>query len=127
MMHSIMKRTKNIEVPDLKDSTKYATGFRHYDEMCAICHGAPGIEESEFAEGLYPEPPEFTERANIPGAAGGYWIIKNGIKMTGMPAFSPTHSEEELWSIIAFLVNRLPGMTESEYKSMKEMYPPEDE
>ena len=123
--HSIKKRTRNIEVPDLKDNTKFTVGFRHYDGMCVFCHSAPGIEESEFARGLYPDPPGFTKRDNIPGAAEGYWIIKNGIKMTGMPAFATTHSDEEIWSIVAFLVNRLPDMTESDYKSMKKLYTPE--
>lgn len=46
-----------------------------------------------------------------------YWIIKNGIKMTGMAAFGPTHNEDELWGIVAFL-RRLPKLKPEEYRSM---------
>jgi mono/diheme cytochrome c family protein len=126
MMNSIKRRIKNIEVPDLNDSIKIATGAAHYDDMCAVCHLAPGMEESEIEQGLYPEPPEFTEKENIPDARGAFWIVQNGIKMTGMPAFSPTHNEEELWSMVAFLVKKMPGLTESEYNKIKESSP-EDE
>ena len=127
MMHSIKKRIKNIVVPDLNDTAKIAVGFRHYDEMCVVCHLAPGMKESEIGKGLYPEPPEFTNKENIPDARGGFWIIKNGIKMTGMPAFSPTHKEEEIWAIVAFLVNRMPGLSEADYNSMNESLPHEEE
>jgi mono/diheme cytochrome c family protein len=127
MMHSIKKRTKKIEVPDLNDSSKITLGFRHYEEMCVICHLAPGVKESEIGMGLYPEPPEFTEKKNLPDARGGFWIVQNGIKMTGMPAFSTTHKDEEIWAIVAFVVKRLPGMTEADYKMMKELYPPDND
>jgi mono/diheme cytochrome c family protein len=119
MTNSIEKRIKKIEAPDLTDSAKIITGFRHYDEMCAICHLSPGMKESDIAKGLYPDPPEFTRNENIPEAEEGFWIVQNGIKMTGMPAFSPTHNDDEIWAMISFLINKMPGLTESDYNSMK--------
>jgi mono/diheme cytochrome c family protein len=46
-----------------------------------------------------------------------YWIIENGIKMTGMPAFGPTHSKDELWGMVVF-VKGLPNLKPEEYAAM---------
>jgi mono/diheme cytochrome c family protein len=48
-----------------------------------------------------------------------FWVVKKGIKMTGMPAFGPTHDDEELWGIVAFW-RRLPGMKPEQYKEVVE-------
>ena len=64
--------------------------------MCVVCHGAPGKEPSYIRQGLRPEPPNLAESSKRWGGAELFWIIKNGIKMTGMPAFGPTHQDEEI-------------------------------
>jgi mono/diheme cytochrome c family protein len=116
---SIRSHAIGITVPPLDDESMVKTGFNHYKEMCVGCHGAPGVKPSEIAEGLYPEPPELEDEIEEMSSEELYWITKNGIKMTGMPAFGPTHSEEELWSIVAFL-KQLPDLTPEEYKAMVE-------
>ncbi len=90
-------------------------GFIQYDSMCAMCHGAPGLPESVLHQGLYPEPPELYEEDDEWSASELFWLTKNGIKMSGMPAYGPTHSDEEIWAIVAFL-QVLPNLTESDYK-----------
>jgi mono/diheme cytochrome c family protein len=115
MQHSIERRVKNIKVPDLNDTAMYAVGAKHYNEMCVICHGAPGHDASELAEGLYPEPPRIEEPEDIVPPAEAFWIIKNGIKMTSMPAFGPTHTDAEIWAITAFVINRMVKMSDAEY------------
>ena len=55
--HSINKRIKGIVVPNLQDTSMFAVGISHYNEMCVVCHGGPGMDPSELAKGLYPEPP----------------------------------------------------------------------
>ncbi len=114
---SIRSHAAGITVPSLDDESMIKTGFDHYKEMCVGCHGAPGVKPSELAEGLYPEPPELEDEIEDFSSEELYWITKNGIKMTGMPAFGPTHTEEELWSIVAFL-KKLPDLTPEEYKAM---------
>jgi mono/diheme cytochrome c family protein len=116
---SIRFHATGITVPPLDDQSMVEAGFNHYKEMCVGCHGAPGVKPSEIAEGLYPEPPELEDEIEEMSLEELYWITKNGIKMTGMPAFGPTHSEEELWSIVAFL-KQLPDLTPEEYKAMVE-------
>src|SRR6266508_2169864 len=73
-------------------------GLAHYKENCVDCHGAPGVEESEFGEGLNPPAPDLTLPAMQRMRDGElFWVVSNGIRMTGMPAFSPTHKEDEIW------------------------------
>jgi mono/diheme cytochrome c family protein len=116
---SIRSHAVGITVPSLDDKSMVNEGFDHYKEMCVGCHGAPGIKPSEIGKGLYPEPPELADVIEEMSSEELYWITKNGIKMTGMPAFGPTHSEEEVWSIVAFL-KQLPDLTPKEYKAMVE-------
>lgn len=116
---SIKYHATGITAPRLDDESMVKTGFHHYHEMCVGCHGAPGVKPYEAAEGLYPEPPELEDEIDEMTSEELYWITKNGIKMTGMPAFGPTHGEEELWSIVAFL-RQLPDLTPEEYKAMVE-------
>ena len=116
---SVRSRSKDITVPNLDSESLIETGFHHYDQMCVGCHGAPGIPQSEIGEGLNPEPPDLSEVAANMTPAELFWITKNGIKMTGMPAFGPTHSDEELWGIVAFM-QKLPDLSPEKYKAMKE-------
>jgi len=87
--------------------------------MCVGCHGAPGVSPSVVGEGLNPEPPDLSEVAAHMTPAEFFWITQNGIKMTGMPAFGPTHSDEELWGIVA-IMQKLPELSAEDYKAMKE-------
>lgn len=116
---SIKANSKDIVVPDLNDESLILSGFMGYDAMCVTCHAAPGKSASVIADGLYPKPPELSNREIIEewNDKELFWIIKNGIKLTGMPAYGPTHSDEDLWSIVAFL-NHLPEISEKDYKAM---------
>jgi mono/diheme cytochrome c family protein len=80
---------------------------------CAVCHGASGVPRGELARGLYPQPPDLARAAQLYSPGELFWILKHGIKMTGMPAWS-AHGDAELWATVAF-VEKLPGMTEQEY------------
>ena len=118
---SIASHSKGIVPPSLKGQTFANAGFPHYHETCRLCHGAPGAPRLEFAEGLYPEPPSLItdDVQRGLGDAELFWIVKNGLKMTGMPSFGKTHPTEQLWGIIAFL-RRLPNLAPGEYEAMVE-------
>lgn len=121
--HSVEKRLKGIVVPDnLKDSAMLITGFQHYNEMCAMCHAAPGQEPNEMAKGLYPKPPELYKYAGENDAREFFWIIKNGIKMTSMPAFEPTHDDQKIWAMDAFVTQKLGKMSPEEYQAWLKKY-----
>jgi hypothetical protein len=114
---SIDVRSKHIQPPNLNDPKLEKLGFPHYHEMCRLCHGAPGYPPEEFATGLYPPPPRMTS-GKIQSEfsdAEIYWIVKHGIKRTGMPAFGPTSKEEELWGLVA-LAREIPKMSPEQYR-----------
>jgi len=116
--NSIHYHAKGIVAPPLNGQQMLLAGFRHYREMCVGCHLAPGIKSSEISKGLMPDPPKLQEAAEEWTPAELFWVIKNGIKMTGMPAWGPTHSDKKLWQIVAF-VKKLPKMTPEQYKAME--------
>ena len=115
--NSIEFRVKNIKVPDLKDEKLISMGFAHYKEMCASCHGAPGKEETELAKGLNPPAPRLVEISKFLSPQEIFWATKNGIKMTGMPAWGKTHSDHKIWAIVA-AVKKLSNMSPAVYDSL---------
>ena len=115
--NSVERRSEGIQVPRLDDPDMIKRGLIHYYEMCAVCHGAPGVKPSEIAQGLNPYPPELAEKAKPDEAAEWFWIVKHGIKMTGMPGFGVTHLDQEIWAIIAFL-QQMPKLSPEEYQKM---------
>ena len=72
-----------------------------------------------------PEPPELQETVEEWKPAELFWVIKNGVKMTGMPAWGPTHSDEKIWAIVAFL-EKLPQMTADQYEEMDQRAGPDE-
>jgi mono/diheme cytochrome c family protein len=121
MEQSVKRHARDIKVPELDDPEKVHKGFKNFHEMCVICHGAPGTPASQLSKGLYPEAPDLAEAVKDWTPAELYVITKRGIKMTGMPAWEPTHSGEELWEIVAFL-KLLPTMPADEYQSAVKYY-----
>ena len=114
---SIKAQAAGIAVPPgLDDPGKVVIGVEHYAAHCAVCHGAPGVPKGDIAQGLYPPPPDLANSAPLYTPAELFWIVKHGIKMTGMPAWSD-HSDDELWATVAFL-EKLPGMSEQDYAKL---------
>ncbi len=111
---SVRRRAEDIAVPDLSGETRVAAGSRAFAEMCAGCHGAPGRDPILGAQDMNPPPPNLSEVADTRTPAELFWVIKHGVRMTGMPAWSPTHSDEQLWELVAF-IKRLPVMSLEDY------------
>jgi mono/diheme cytochrome c family protein len=114
---SVAARADEVSPPPPADSTMVRQGFEEYREMCVACHGAPGVERGILGKGINPEPPDLAEEAAEWSDRELFWITKHGIKLAGMPAFGVTHSDEELWGIVAFL-RRLESMSPEEYRSL---------
>jgi mono/diheme cytochrome c family protein len=112
--HSVSRHAQVIS-PDLARAD-LAEGAEHYAAMCAFCHGGPGHPPGEISRGFNPPPPDLAESGDLT-AGEIYWILDNGIKMTGMPAFGKTHTPEQLTSMTAF-VKKLPAMTPDEYQRL---------
>jgi mono/diheme cytochrome c family protein len=113
---SIAVRAAGLTAPNLADPALIALGAEHYAGMCTGCHLAPGIGDNEMRQGLYPKPPNLSERRDR-GPAESFWIIKHGLKMSGMPAWGVTHDDEAIWGLVAF-VQQLPAMDAAAYAAL---------
>ena len=114
---SIQAQAAGIAVPPgLDDPAKVVIGVEHYAAHCAVCHGAPGVPRGDIAQGLYPPPPDLAKTAPLYTPAELFWIVKHGMKMTGMPAWS-NHGDDELWATVGFL-QKLPAMNEQDYAKL---------
>jgi mono/diheme cytochrome c family protein len=107
--------------PDLMASAKV-----HFADHCASCHGNDGRGKTLLGRGLYPKPPDMTQLDTQNLMDGEiYYIIENGIRFTGMPAFGEeegNESDEETWALVHF-IRHLPSMSEDEIIEMKKLNP----
>lgn len=125
MKRSVLQHSRDIKVPPLDRPKMVMMGFRHYREMCVGCHLAPGVTSSEIRKGLIPKPPKLQEAVKQWKPAELFWIVKHGVRMTAMPAWGATHSNDKIWDIVAFL-EKLPDMTEDQYQQMDKAAGPGD-
>lgn len=117
-------RTRSIQVhaaglmpPRAYDETsKVVMAVGHFSEHCAFCHGTPGAKRSEVADGMLPQPPDLKKVADRYSAGELFWILKNGIKMSGMPSMA-SDGDEMLWATVAFL-EKLRGLSDDEYNDL---------
>lgn len=115
---SISRHATDQPPMSLDDPAVIQAGARDFDQRgCANCHGGPGVDWAKFSEGLRPDPPDLKDVAKELPVAQIFWVVKNGINMTGMPSFGRVGADDkELWSIAAF-VKKLPSVSDSDYKS----------
>jgi mono/diheme cytochrome c family protein len=102
----------------INDPASVQTGAKAFSAHgCTNCHGAPGVNWAKFSEGLHPDPPDLKEVVDHRSPSQLFWVIKNGINMTGMPSFALAGAkDDEIWSIVAFL-KKLPNVSEADYKA----------
>jgi mono/diheme cytochrome c family protein len=101
---SIARRAASApSAPVLHDAARVEAGARHYRDLCATCHGGPGMERSPIGAGLNPPAPDLVEEAGEWSDAELYWIVENGIRMSGMPAFADALTPEQRWAVVAYL------------------------
>ena len=112
--NSVRRHAEGLEAPEAFTPAMIESGAHDYRSMCEHCHGGPGVEAAEWAAGMRPQPPHLTEEAAEWELEEVFWLVKHGAKMTGMPAFGPTHDDRTLWIIAAF-VKELPAMTPERY------------
>ncbi|WP_181295363.1 cytochrome c [Pseudomonas sp. Q2-TVG4-2] len=114
---SIAVRTEGIEVPDLSDPELIRSGAGNYDAMCVACHLAPGVAGTELSQNLNPAPPNLTNRNRPDDPASDFWVIKHGIKATGMPAWGKSMADPYIWGLVA-LLEQLPSLTAMDYRAL---------
>ncbi|MDE2464093.1 MAG: cytochrome c, partial [Alphaproteobacteria bacterium] len=119
---SIAVHAGSVHVPsDLLATKRVLTGAGLYAGMCTSCHLAPGMARTEISQGLYPAAPELAKGTDL-SPAEEFWVIKHGIKMTGMAAWGRTHSDTLIWDMVAFL-QKLPTLSPAAYQAVIRMAP----
>jgi mono/diheme cytochrome c family protein len=116
---SVARAARGVEVrlPEPMTEALVYEAVTAYEDMCARCHAPPGREPTVLARGLNPNPPDLARAARGHPPEELFWVTRHGIRMTGMPAWGVTHSDDELWRLIA-LVLRFPEMTGNDYEAL---------
>jgi thiosulfate dehydrogenase len=94
-------------VPIQADETNYLAGARVYRDHCAVCHSLSSGGPTAIAKGMYPNPPKLLQGKGVTDDEPGetYWKVANGIRLSGMPAFSKSLSTTEMWQVSVLLAN----------------------
>ncbi|HWF94529.1 MAG TPA: cytochrome c [Xanthobacteraceae bacterium] len=117
---SIARHATDQPTGSLNDPAVIQAGAKNFSQRgCVNCHGGPGVDWAKFSEGLNPGPPDLKDVVGDMLPQELFWVIKNGIKMTGMPSFGasdPPVPDPDIWSMVAFL-KKLPAVSEDDYKA----------
>lgn len=103
MIRSVRRHAASVAPPQQFSAQQVASGFCAYEAHCVACHGAAGVARQRWAGAMEPAPPyllDINQRFSRPQL---FWIVKNGIKMTGMPSWKNEMSDPEIWSMVAWL------------------------
>ena len=118
MIHSVRRHAKGISAPSQLSAGRALAGFCTYETHCVACHGAPAVARERWVSGMEPQPPYLLDATSNWSPSQLFWIAKNGIKMTGMPAWRDSLSDAQIWDVVAFLeaMRELPPQT---YKNLR--------
>lgn len=120
LLHSTLRQTVELrslgrQVPALDDPALIARGAGHYATGCMPCHGGPGVPPPVIPRQMTPAPPWLPAKLHEWSPAELYWIVKNGIKFTAMPAWPAAARDDEVWAMVAFL-RQLPKLDEQAFR-----------
>ncbi|MEO8807510.1 MAG: c-type cytochrome [Burkholderiaceae bacterium] len=119
MHQSVKLRASGIEVPALESPTTVARGAACYVAKCVQCHGGPGAAQAEIGRSMQPLPGPLVDASAKWRPSELYWITRNGIKMSGMPAWQHRLPDADLWALVAFM-QRLPTLTAAEFQKLSD-------
>ena len=106
-LHARLTRDMPKNVPIEANEENYVAGAELYKQHCAVCHGLPLTPKSAIATGMYPIPPQLLVGKGVTDDPAGesYWKIANGIRLSGMPGFSKSLSQTQMWQLAILLAN----------------------
>ena len=116
MRNSVQSRAGDLTAPAFTPAM-VMKGGGEYKAMCQHCHGGVGTGREEWAEGMLPNPPALAGAAKDWTPEEVFWLVKHGVKMSGMPAFGGSHDDRTIWSIAAF-VKAMPTMSAEQYAAV---------
>jgi cytochrome c553 len=117
MQRSVATHSRGVETPDIGGDRRLLVGAGHYETGCRFCHGAPGQRMPRVPQASTPHPPALAMQLERYDAAELFYIVRHGIKFTGMPAWPAPLREDEVWSVVAFL-RVLPRLSAEDYRTL---------
>lgn len=125
VLHETFQNAVELRAPppsavpsDLLDPELIELGARHFDGACRTCHAPPGGTVSATVASMVPEPPPITEAVADWRPEEMHWIVHQGVKMSGMPAWPDAARPDEVWAVVAFLAAVQRGMEAADYAAM---------
>ena len=105
--HARIDKDMPKTVPIQANEVNYLAGAELYKQHCAVCHGVPLTPKTAIATGMYPHPPQLFEGKGVTDDEPGetYWKVFNGLRLTGMPGFSKSLNETQMWQMSVLLAN----------------------
>ena len=114
---------RQLRNPIVPSTENIRGGMEHFSYHCATCHGNDGGGHTVFGKGLYPKPPDLRAAGTQNKSDGElYYTIDNGVRLSGMPAFSGTHTAAQTWRLVLF-IRHLPQITAEELNEMNRLDP----
>ncbi len=126
MIHSMRRAAKGVHAPATFTPEQTIAGLRIYEDKCLACHGGPGVARAAWVQGMNPSPPFLLDASRHWTRAQLFAIVKNGVKMTGMPAWGPTQSDAQTWEVVAFL-EAMPQMKPRDFQRLQPQATPPGE
>lgn len=120
---AIPSSAKKMPNPVPASAEAVKAGMEHFADHCAICHANDGSGDTEMGKHLYPRVPDMRlPRTQNLTDGELFYIIENGVRLTGMPAWGGGHGGDASWKLVAF-IRRLPKLTPDELKDMERLNP----
>jgi thiosulfate dehydrogenase len=106
-LHARMEKEMPRSVPISGDEANLASGAQVYTQQCGVCHGLPGQPETAISKGMFPRPPQLFRGHGVTDdpPQETYWKVAGGLRMTGMPAFKDSLSDNQMWQVSLLLAN----------------------
>lgn len=121
---SIKRHARAIQAPALGGAEEVESGFRIFRQECARCHTPPGRQTTLMSKGLNPQAPPLAELVEDMTDAELFWVTKNGIRFTGMPAWGSSENDQDIWNVVSFM-RKSPNMKAADYDALDRRVSPE--
>jgi cytochrome c553 len=117
MRRSVATHSLGLQAPALDDPRLVLQGAGHYETGCRPCHGSPDLPQPRIAQYMTPHPPYLPPRISAWQPDELFYIVKHGVKFTGMPAWPSQQRDDEVWAMVAFLL-MLPDLSAEAYRHL---------
>ena len=117
MRRSVITHSLGMNAPKLDDAALVAKGATHYEFGCRPCHGGPHLPQPVIAGHMTPHPPHLPPEIPKWQSEELFYIVKHGVKFTGMPAWPAQKRDDEVWAVVAFLL-KVPNLSADEYHKL---------